>query len=133
MLVLLAVLLALIPAIAILYPFLRKPGGWQLLDDEGSTSSELSRRWEAAVTGLRNTELDRAIGNLADTDYRWLREQYMTDAALVMKAMELEEEQERDLLSTIEEEVRSVRERVLGADGEEGPPGSLPTRESLGG
>lgn len=122
MLVLIAVLLALIPAAAILYPFLRNPDTASVLADESSTQSELARRWEVAVAGLKNTELERAIGNLADEDYRLLREQYMTDAALVMKAMELEEQQEQELLAGIEHEVQRVRQRVLGGDGSERRP-----------
>ena len=114
MLVLIAVLLALIPAVAILYPFLRRLGQSELLEDESSPQAELARRWDAALAGLKNAELERAIGNLSDQDYRWIREQYMTDAALVMKAMELEEEQEKELLSTIDREVQAARIRAQG-------------------
>jgi len=114
MLVLIAVLLALIPAVAILYPFLRRLGRSELLEDEGSPQAELARRWDAALAGLKNAELERALGNLSDQDYHWLREQYMTDAALIMKAMELEEEQEQELLSTIDREIQAVRRRALG-------------------
>ena len=125
MLVLIAVLLALIPAVAILYPFLRGAAAWPLLEDEGSPQSDLSRRWEAALSGLKNTELERAIGTLGEDDYSLLREQYMTDAALVLKGMEMEEQQERELLAGVEHEVRGVRERFLGADGDgQGPDGA---------
>ena len=117
MLVLIAVLMALLPAVAILYPFLRRRQVLPLLDDESSTYADLARQWEAAVAGLRSTELERAIGNLNEADYLWIREQYLTDAALVMKAMELEEQQEEELLAGIEDEVQRVRERVLGEDG----------------
>ena len=123
MLVLIALLLALIPAVAILYPFLRKTEGPPLLQDEGSISSGLTRRWDAAVAGLKNTELEWAIGNLTEDDYRLLRDEYMTDAAMAMKAMDLEEQQERELLLTIDEDVRSVRERALGGDGKGQPSG----------
>ena len=116
MLVLIAVLLVILPAAAVLYPFLRKPDPASIFEDEGSTYAELSRRWDAAVAGLRNTELDQAIGNLDEPDYLWLREQYMTDAALVIKAMELEDQQVQELLATVEEEVKRVRQRVLGED-----------------
>ncbi|CAI8038502.1 hypothetical protein GBAR_LOCUS21463 [Geodia barretti] len=37
--------------------------------DETSTYSELTRRWEAAIAGLKNTELEHAIGNLTQDDY----------------------------------------------------------------
>ncbi len=40
------------------------------------------------MDGLKNTELDWSIGNLTEDDYQLLREQYMTDAALALKAME---------------------------------------------
>ncbi len=116
MLVVIALLLALIPAIAVLYPFLRRRSVSTAVVDEGSTEAELARRWDAALSGLKNAELEHAIGNLAPTDYRWLREQYMTEAALVMKAMDLEVEQERDLLSAVRREVRSVRIRAVGPD-----------------
>ena len=118
MLVFIALILALIPAIAILYPFLRRLGRHERLQDESSPQAELGRRWDAALAGLKNAELELAIGNLSDQDYRWLREQYMTDAALVMKAMELEEEQEQELLSTIDREVQAARLRAQG-QGEE--------------
>ena len=117
MLVLIALLLAIIPAIAVLYPVLRGPGSNTPEEDEGTPQAELARRWDAALAGLRTTELEHAVGNLPDEDYRWLREQYMTEAALVMKALELEESQERALLSRIEHEVQQTRAQSLGAEG----------------
>ena len=119
MLVLIGALLVLIPMAAILYPFIRNQETAYAADDESSTQSELSRRWESAFAGIKTTELEHAIGNLAEDDYRLLREQYMTEAAKVMKAMELEEDQEQDLLAGIEREVREVRRRILGV--EDGP------------
>ena len=118
MLVLIALLLALIPAIAILYPFVRRVSASGSVTDEGSVGSELARRWDAALEGLKSAELEHAIGNLEDADHTWLREQYMTEAALVLKAMDLEEEQEKSLLSSMRREVRNVRTRVSGPDGE---------------
>ena len=115
MLVLIAVLLALIPAAAILYPFVFRKGLSSVFRDETSTYSELTRRWEAAIAGLKSTELEHAIGNLAEEDYRDLREQYMFEAAAIMKSMELEDQQEEELLATVAEEVRAVRENITGA------------------
>ena len=117
MLVLIGVLLALIPLAAIAYPFLRGRGDAFVAEDESSTYSELSRRWEEAVTGIKGAELERAIGNLDEADYARLREQYMTEAASVMKAMDLEEQQEQELLAGIELEAGRVRQGVLGEDG----------------
>lgn len=115
MLVLIAVLLALIPAAAILYPFVFRRGISNVFRDETSTYSELTRRWEAAIAGLKNTELEHAIGNLTQDDYRDLREQYMLEAANIMKAMELEDQQEEELLANVAKEVRVVREGIIGS------------------
>ena len=116
MLVLIALLIALIPAFAVLYPFLRHRSVSRAVVDEGSNEAELTRRWDAALSGLKSAELERAIGNLAETDYIWLRDQYMIKAALIMKAMDLELEQERNLLSSVRREIRSVRIRAVGPD-----------------
>ncbi len=117
MLVLIAVLLALVPAVIIAYPFLRRGESAEWLDDESSPMATLQRRWEAALDGVRSAELEYAIGSLAEEDYRWLRRQYMREAAIVLRAMELEQEEEEALLTQIEIETRRVRARVLGEDG----------------
>lgn len=114
MLVLVSILLVLIPTAAILYPFLFRKGISTVFRDETSTYLELTRRWEATVAGLKNTELEYAIGNLTEDDYLDLREQYMFEAARIMKAMELEDRQEEELLSSVALEVRAVRERFVG-------------------
>ena len=134
MLVLIAVLLALIPAAAILYPFFtRRVFASRSAVDEGSVGSELARRWDSALEGLKSAELEHAIGNLEDADHSWLREQYMTEAALVLKAMHLEAEQERSLLSSMRLEVRRVRDRVAGPDRETVCPGcSAPIEADAG-
>ena len=117
MLVLIAVALALIPAIVIAYPFLRRGASSEWLDDESSPMATLQRRWDAALDGIRSAELEYAIGSLAEEDYRWLRRQYMREAAVVMRAMELEQEEEEVLLTQIESESERVRARVLGDEG----------------
>ena len=119
MLVVLGILLALIPAVVILYPFFRGKASGEVLVDEPSPSEELRRRWDNALAGLRNTELERALDNLSEEDYLWLREQYMTEAALIMKALELEQQQEEEMLASIETEIRLVRQRALGSSSAE--------------
>ena len=116
MLVLIAALLALIPAIIIAYPFLRRGESAEWLDDESAPLATLRRRWEAALDGIRSAELEYAIGSLGEEDYRWLRRQYMREAALILRAMELEHEEEEALLSQIEAERRQVRRRALGEE-----------------
>ena len=116
MVILIAVVLALIPAVAVLYPFLRQRNEVWVFDDETSPHAELTRRWESMVTGLRNTELERALGTLTEEDFLLIRERYLDDAAMLMKSMDLEEQQESDILAGIEEEVQEVRSRFLGSD-----------------
>lgn len=117
MLVLAAFLLALIPAVVIAYPLLRRAGP-SLLSDEDTRFAELASRWETAVAGLRSTELEWAIGNLAEKDREWLRERYMTDAALVLKEMELEEAEEQALMATVEREMERARAQAVGEAGD---------------
>ena len=123
MLILLALLLALIPAVAILYPFLRRRPPGEQLEDKGSPQSDLDRSWESTIAALRNTELEWEIGNLAEEDYRRIREHYMTEAAVIMKKMELAEDEERALLEAVDLEVRQSR---LSANTEDGA-GTSPT------
>ena len=102
------------PPLQFCTPFVFKKGISTVFRDETSTYSELTRRWEAAIAGLKNTELEHAIGNLTEDDYGDLREQYMLEAANIMKAMELEDQQEEELLTNVAREVRAVRERFTG-------------------
>ena len=121
----------MIPAFAILYPLLRGLGENEFLEDESSPQAELARRWDAALAGLKNAELEWALGNLDEDDHQWLRRQYMTEAALVLKGMRLEEEQEQEFMAQVEREVRDVRLRALGEDVEsELPPESYPDEEA---
>lgn len=115
MLVLVAILIALIPAAIVLRPLVRRAGTDEFEADESSVSAELVRRWESALAGLRTAELEFSIGNLSDEDYRWLREEYTREAAMVMKAMDLEEEQQEELISRIKSEVDAARMRALGS------------------
>ena len=114
MLVLIAVLLALIPAAAILYPFFRKPTVAYFSEDESARYNELPRRWEETLAGLRSTELEHSLGNLDEEDYDQLREQYMTEAALIMKAMDVEELEEREMLEKVKSEVERARRQAFG-------------------
>ena len=87
MLILIAILLALVPAVAILYPILRgaEPDS---RPSDSADREDLARRWQEALAGLNNADLEHSLGNVDDEDYAWLRERYMTEAALALKAIE---------------------------------------------
>jgi hypothetical protein len=116
MLILIAVFLAVAVALVSALPFLRSARSREETGDESSPQADIERRWDAVVAGLRNTELEWAIGNLTDDDHRSIMQQYMLEAADLMKAMGLEEDQEEALLADLGREVREVRARLLGPD-----------------
>jgi len=101
LLILIATLLALVPAIAVLYPILRAPGSVRQPEGDESDNAELSLRLQENIAALRNIELERSLGNLDDDDYAWLRERYMTEAAVVLKALDLEAAEEASLLKEV--------------------------------
>jgi LmbE family N-acetylglucosaminyl deacetylase len=119
LLVLVVLALVAIPLAAILYPFLRRRGLHDVLT-EAEPGEELDRRWDAALAGLRSAELEHAIGTLGEEDYQVLRDQYMTEAALVLRSLEMEAGREAELLARVEEEIRRVREGFLGSDKDSG-------------
>lgn len=112
MLVLVGILLALIPAVFILWPFLFRLRRDEFDYDEGAPQADLMRRWDAAVSGLANAELDHGLGNMTDGDYTTVRRQLMSEAASVMREMELTDNEEDRMLSDLREEVRRVGSRV---------------------
>ena len=118
-LVIVGLVLIAIPLAAILYPFLRRRGLHEVLA-ESEAHEELDRRWDAALAGLRSAELEHAIGTLGEEDYQVLRDQYMTEAALVLRSLEMEAGREAELLARVEEEIRRVREGFLGSDKDSG-------------
>jgi cytochrome c-type biogenesis protein CcmH len=58
-------------------------------------------------TALQEVELDFQLGNLAETDYRTLRDRYMRRALLAMKSRH---DREQELDEAIEEQLRRMRE-----------------------
>ena len=112
MLVLIGILLAIVPAFFILWPFVVGVRRDEFDYDEGAPQADLMRRWDAAVSGLASAELDYGLGNMTDGDYSTVRQQLMSEAAAVMREMELTGDEEERMLSDLREEVRSVRSRI---------------------
>ncbi len=114
MIVAIAILLALLPALFILWPFVAGLRRDEFEYDEGAPQADLMRRWDATVAGLASTELDHALGNLTGEDYRGLRTQLMSEAADLMREMELSEDEEERMLTALGEELLAVRSRIEG-------------------
>ena len=115
MLVLIAILLTLVPAAFILWPFLFGARRNEFEYEEGSKHADLMMRWDATAAGLAGAELDHALGNLSTQDYDALNRQLLSEAASIMAEMELSEDEEERMLSALREEVSSARARVEGA------------------
>ena len=111
MLVLIAILLTLIPAALILWPFLFAPRRSEFDYDEGAPQADLARRWESASAGLASAELDYILGNQTRDDYEAVRARLMSEAASALSEMELSPEEEDRMLADLREEIRRVRAR----------------------
>jgi len=102
MLVLAAVIISVIPAIIIGYPIIKKiASNASIPDDESSLHADLERRWESALEGIRHAELEMSVGNVDESDYLWLKQVHMAEAAMVLKALEISVEDEKSLIEQI--------------------------------
>ncbi|HLZ59881.1 MAG TPA: hypothetical protein VKR06_23275 [Ktedonosporobacter sp.] len=75
-------------------------------------STQLAEREQLARTALQEVELDYQLGNIAEADYRSLRERYMRRALVALKSR-YDREQEID--DEIEQELREIKERDINA------------------
>ena len=110
MVVLISLILSIFPFILIIFPLIRKYSVSEFIpQDESSLFSDLERRWDSAIEGLRSTELERMVGNLHDQDYEWLKNIHLYEAALLLKALDLSEIEQNQLIDEVRNEVfRSV-------------------------
>ncbi len=72
-----------------------------------SAPAQMTEREQSARNALQEVELDYQLGNLAESDYRSLRERYTRRALLEMKSR-YTREQELDAL--IEEQLQHMKE-----------------------
>ena len=91
MLVLISILLTIIPAVAIIYPIVRRSPNNSMFEDSRERSGDFSRRLDAAYTGIKNVEFDYEIGNIDEHDYMWLKDRYLSDVALAMESVDTED------------------------------------------
>ena len=119
MIVTIAIILTLVPVLMIAWPFILGLRRDEFEYDEGAPQADLMRRWDAAVAGLASAELDNSLGNLSDHDYAGLRAQLMTEAADLMREMELSEDEEERMLAGLREELLAARSRIEGEGDDE--------------
>ena len=114
MLILIAILLTLVPAAFILWPFVFGPRRNEFEHEEGSEHADLMMHWDATAAGLAGAELDHALGNISTQDYQAVNRLLLSEAASIMAEMELSEDEEERMLSALRDEVSSARARVEG-------------------
>jgi len=98
MIILVTIVICSVPAVLVLLPFIKRFTSSYQPEDESSLVTELERRWDSAIDGLRSTELEWEIGNLEQEDYQWLKTTYTREAVVVLKAMDVNNKDENFLL-----------------------------------
>jgi predicted PurR-regulated permease PerM len=88
MLILISVVLVLVPALAIIYPFLIKNSDHSIVRNEQQDRLELQIRLDNALLGLKDLESERLLGTLSDKDYLLMKDQYLLEASMLIKSME---------------------------------------------
>ncbi|HEY7834746.1 MAG TPA: hypothetical protein VIG30_14330 [Ktedonobacterales bacterium] len=101
----LAVLLGLAALLVVLGPLFTAPAAAPAADAAATTLAERERDAKAA---LQDVEFDYQLGNLAEDDYRGLRERYVRRALAALKGRY---DREQSLDDAIEAQVRALRER----------------------
>ncbi len=74
---------------------------------EDTQTTPLDEREQSARAALRDVEFDYQLGNIAEPDYRALRERYMHNALTAMKARQ---EHDQELDEEIEARLRKMKE-----------------------
>jgi len=80
---------------------------------ESQAESTLADREQAARTALQEIELDYQLGNIAESDYRTLRERYVRRALVALKSRY---DREQELDEMIETKLQKLKEH--DGDGE---------------
>ncbi len=104
-----ALALGVLSLVFVFYPLFRRASGEDLvatLPADGKV--EPTERERNARTALQEVELDYQLGNIAEEDYRTLRERYMRRALVALKSRY---EHEQAIDEEIEEQLRQMKER----------------------
>ena len=110
--VIISLALGALALIFVLYPLFRARSVEVVRSDVqvvpvAGTSAKDKEREQAARGALQEVELDFQLGNIAETDYRALRERYMRRALVSLKSRY---EHEQTLDDEIEEQLRKMKE-----------------------
>ncbi len=107
-----AILLGVLALAFVLYPLYQSVRAKVRYIDPGAVPTpqpsgvQQTDREQAARAALQEVEFDFQLGNLAEDDYRTLRERYMRRA---LSALKSRHEREQKIDELIEEQVRNLR------------------------
>ena len=117
---LISVFICVFPLAAIAYPLLKKIANRiPKPEDESSLESELERRWQVALDGMKNSEIEFMVGNLSEADYQSLRESYVLEASIVLKLAKFSQEQQKEILDIFRR--KTTQTDLPITESEEGP------------
>ena len=105
MLVFGSLLLSIIPVLVIIYVCLKRESLREFETIYTSFDPQFKIQWDNAVQGLVNAEIENGIGNLDYSDYQWIRNEYINEAALALRSMKLTKSQEEILLNDLHEKI----------------------------
>ena len=112
MLVIGSFLLSLIPISLIIYVFFRRSSLREFEKVYSSFDPQFKIQWDNAVQGLVNAEIENGIGNLDQSDYQWIRVEYVKEAAMALRSMGLTKIQEDLLLQDLHQKVAFVNPQL---------------------
>lgn len=112
---LVGLLLAMLALVFVLYPLYHRLPLDISQQSSGDMLSVQADHEQAARSALKEVELDYQLSNLAEPDYRSLRERYTRRAYTAMKSRQSHEDQ---LDALIEQRLREMREMQNDATGE---------------
>ena len=102
-----AIIIAALAILAIVYPFVRRSGIQANAPEPGpSHLQQLLDQRESLVNSLRELEADRGLGKMPEAEYRTLREDYERQAIAVLITLD---SRANGLAAEIEEEVTALR------------------------
>ena len=105
---LIGLLLAMLALVFVLYPLYHRLPTHAIQQPVSGSLSTQADSEQAARSALKEVELDYQLGNLAEPDYRSLRERYTRRAFAAMKSRH---SQEDELDALIEQRLRQMREK----------------------
>ena len=114
--VLVAILLGASALAFVLYPLYRRTSVKILAlatTVPSETESPQAERESAARKALQEIELDFQLGNLAEADYRSLRERYMQRA---LRALKVRRDREQEIDEMIEVRLKEMKEKEREAE-----------------